>query len=116
MRTITRINVWKSNKGEFRVYVSFKESKTQGCYYKSGNSYQEKGSLVDMSEEEKAEALKISSKKHGKGTWGNVYENEISKNVVRKDFIKDTENWMPNKMKSDLRKGYPVNVADYLNM
>lgn len=116
MRTITKINVWKSQKGEFRVYVSFKGERDQGCYYKSGNSYQPKGTLVNMSIEEKKEALRISSLKHGKNTWGVVYENEINPVETKKSFSRDTENWMWNKMREDAAKGFPVNVADYLNM
>ena len=52
MRTITKINTWKSPKGEFRIYVSFEGCKNQGCYYKSGNYYQPKGTLENMDTEE----------------------------------------------------------------
>ena len=116
MRSITKINTWKSPKGEFRIYVSFEGCKNQGCYYKSGNYYQPKGTLINMSIEEKKEAMHISSLKHGQNNWGVVYENEIITIETKKRFSRDTENWMPNKMKDDFEKGFPINPADYLNM
>ena len=116
MRIITKINTWRSKSGEFRVYVSFKGETEQGCYYKDGNSYQPKGTLINMSIEEKKEAMHISSLKHGQNNWGVVYENEIITIETKKRFSRDTENWMPNKMKDDFEKGFPINPADYLNM
>lgn len=116
MRIITKINTWKSPKGEFRIYVSFEGCKNQGCYYKSGNYYQPKGTLENMDTEELKAALEISSQFHGKNIWGCVYENQIKPVAANKKYNSDTENWMPNQMRKDAAKGFPVNPADYLNM
>lgn len=51
----------------------------------------------------------------GRINGGVVYENEISSIETKKRFSRDTENWMPNKMKDDFAKGFPINPADYLN-
>lgn len=109
MRTISKISVWKKNT-EVRIYISFKETSTQGVYYKTGNTYNTKGSLVNMTLEEKQEALRISSSINGQGIWGNVYENQI----VGK--INSNENFDLKSLNRDLSKGYNVNVSDYLNM
>jgi len=78
MKTITDIRTWNSDKtGEFRVYVTF-EDKSEGCYYLTGNKYQPKGTLLNMSVEEKKEVLKISQKKHGENKWGSVRFWEIN--------------------------------------
>ena len=71
MRTITDLRTWRSKDGEFRVYVTY-DDKSEGCYYQTGNRYQAKGTLTNMSIEEKKQALEISSKKHGENKWGPV--------------------------------------------
>lgn len=115
MRKIVQINVWKSSKNETRIYVSFSD-KSQGCYYKSGNNYQRKGLLENISEIEKSEALLISSKIHGHNVWGTVYQNQIENSGLIKSQIITTQNWEAIKMNEDLKMGYPINCSDYLNM
>lgn len=77
MRTITDLRTWKGKDGEFRVYVTF-EDKSEGCLYHTGNRYQAKGTLTNMTIEEKLQALAISEKKHGVKIWGAVRYWEIN--------------------------------------
>lgn len=117
MRTISQISVWKSsNKSDVRVYISFKEDKNQGVYYKTGNAYNAKGTLENLTVEEKSEALKISSSFHGQGIWGQVYENQIINNTPSKTQSISNENFDLKGLNSDLNKGFNCNIADYLNM
>jgi len=92
MRTITDLRTWTSKTGEFRVYVTY-DDKSEGCYYKTGNSYQAKGTLTNMSLEEKKQALQISSKKHGENRWGEVRYWEInpSTSTFANNYRKDEE-------------------------
>ena len=79
MRRITDLRTWNnSRKSDFRVYVTF-DDKSEGCYYKDGNAYNSKGTLENMTIEEKKAALALSESKHGKNTWGEVRHWEISK-------------------------------------
>jgi len=111
MRTISKISVWKnSNKSDVIIYIGFKGESNQGIYYKTGNNYNAKGSLENLTLEEKNEALRISSRIHGQGVWGQVYENQISTKIV------SNENFDLNGLNSDLKKGFPINISDYLNM
>ena len=111
MRTISKISVYKKS-NDVRIYVSFKGTPIQGIYYKTGNAYNVKGSLENMTIEEKQEALKISSSIHGAGIWGQVYENQISK----QGSVESNENFDLKSLNRDASKGYKVNVSDYLNM
>jgi predicted HNH restriction endonuclease len=77
MKRITDLRVWKSATNEYRVYVTYND-KTEGCYYLTGNRYQAKGMLLNMSLEEKKQALEISEKKHGENKWGSVRYWEIN--------------------------------------
>lgn len=111
MREISRISVWKnSSKSEVRIYIGFRGESNQGVYYKTGNSYNPKGTLENLTLEEKSEALRISSMIHGQGVWGQVYENQISEKIV------SNENFDLKGLNNDLKKGLHVNVSDYLNM
>ena len=114
MRQITKISVWKKN-SEVRIYVSFWGESKQGVYFKTGNNYNPKGTLVDISNEEKIEALKISSKFHGQNIWGDVYENQINTTLTKKEKINNSD-FDLKAMNSDMRKGYIINACDYLNM
>ncbi len=73
MRTIEKIKVWKNDsKTEIRIYVTFSEGE-QGCYYFTGNKWNEKKSFTGMTEEEKKEAFLLSSKESESGkAWVNV--------------------------------------------
>ena len=79
MRRITDLRTWNnSKKNDFRVYVTF-DDKSEGCYYKDGNPYNAKGTLENITTEEKKAALALSESKHGKNTWGEVRHWEINK-------------------------------------
>lgn len=79
MRHITDLRTWNnSKKNDFRVYVTF-DDKSEGCYYKDGNAYNSKGTLENMTIEEKKSALALSEAKHGEGLWGEVRHWEIAK-------------------------------------
>jgi hypothetical protein len=55
MRTITDIRIWTNKeKTELRVYITYSD-KSEGCFYKTGNNFQAKGTLVNMTEEERHE-------------------------------------------------------------
>lgn len=41
---------------------------------------------------------------------------KLNQSLQIKKYNSDTENWMPNQMRKDAAKGFPVNPADYLNM
>lgn len=80
MRHITDLRTWNnSKKNDFRVYVTFDDG-SEGCYYKDGNAYNVKGTLENMTIEEKKAALALSESRHGKNTWGEVRHWEINKN------------------------------------
>jgi len=73
MRTIKKIKVWKNDeKTETRVYITFSEGE-QGCYYFTGNKWNDKKSFTGMTQEEKDEAFRLSSRESqsGKG-WVSV--------------------------------------------
>ena len=95
MRTIRQIKVWKNRENtETRIYIDFFDEKRSGEYYLTGNKYNKKGSLINMSLEEKEEALNICTRLHGlneKGGrfWRTYYENEIYPEL-KKTYSKGT--------------------------
>lgn len=95
MRTIIEIRVWiNKERTELRVYVSFSD-KSEGCYYKTGNRYQAKGLLENITEEEKHEAFLICEKFHGPKGWKTVRRWELNpepkKEVIYKSYSRDEE-------------------------
>lgn len=80
-RTITQIKVWKStDKKETRIYINFDGEKTglSGCYYLTGNRWQAKGTLENMTAEEKAAALAICNDRFNDGKWHTIWSNEMN--------------------------------------
>lgn len=77
MKTITQIKVWKSEKGEIRIYITFEGCKEQGCYYKDGNNWQANGMLQNMTDEDKQNAIALCEKAIGKRAWVTLYSNQI---------------------------------------
>jgi len=78
MRTITDIKVWiNKERTEMRVYVTYSD-KSEGTYYKTGNHFQAKGSLVNMTEQERHEAFEICEKFHGTKGWKSVRFYELN--------------------------------------
>ncbi len=113
-QNIKKINVWKSNKGEYRVYVSFSDRSEQGCYYLNGNDYQEKGTISGMTKKELKNAFAISESIHGAGKWGCVYENQISLTDVHQSKTKSSFEIAIQEARRDARRGFPVNLDDYI--
>jgi len=75
---ITRVKVWIADKnhrfaGECRIYVDFSDRKQSGCYYKTGNAFDAKGTRENMSVDELAEAkaLALVTREDGKKVWQN---------------------------------------------
>ena len=61
---ITKVKVWIADKnhknaGEVRIYVDFSDRQLAGCYYKTGNFFNSKGSLENMSASDLAEARSL---------------------------------------------------------
>lgn len=89
MRHIIDLRTWNnSKKNDLRVYVTF-DDKSEGCYYKDGNAYNSKGTLENMTIEEKKAALALSEAKHGKNTWGEVRHWELAKPLQKDEEALD---------------------------
>ncbi len=95
---ITKIKVWKADKyhrfaGEVRIYVDFSDRKESGCYYKTGNSFNSKGSLEGMTEAELAEAKSLALVDNGQGgkKWSN-YTAEEPKISYNKSYARQLDN------------------------
>lgn len=63
MRKVVRIRRWeRANRGtkkEVRIYVDFDDGGVSGCYYTTGNHFQEKGTKENLSPEEWAEVKRL---------------------------------------------------------
>lgn len=109
MRTITEIRVWKNEKNtELRVYMSFSD-KSEGCYYKTGNNYQEKGLLDNMTAEEKHEAFLMCEKHHGNSGWRTVRSWELNpepKKAVKSNDEEDLDMISRNKFHSSINADF----------
>jgi len=111
MRTITDIRFWKSsNNTDKRIYITFSDG-TEGCYYYTGNFYHGKGSLENMTEEEKHEAYEKCCSFYGIKGWRSlryyqIHAEILAYNKENSAFVSRDEEDLDQEDTKKARSGY----------